>query len=161
MDNNEYMRRIRYALKLDDAESMRLIKLGGVHASLAQTKAWRCKEGDEDFESCPDSAIGAFLDGLILDRRGPPPAHAAAKQASGESALTARLDNNAVLKQLRIALSLRTEDIHSLLVAGGGRLGKAEVNALFRSPEARNYRSCGDQVMRCVLSGLAARRDES
>lgn len=153
MDTNDYTRRIRYALQLDDAEALRLITLGGSTASLSDVQSWRSKEGDPDFVSCPESAVHALLDGLILDRRGPPPAAVAGKERRPEP-----LSNNLILKQLRIALTLRTDDVYELVQAGGGKLGKTEVGAFFRKPDARNYRKCGDQVMRWFLAGLAAQR---
>jgi len=69
------------------------------------------------------------------------------------------IDNNEVLKRLRIALSLKADEVGALINAGGGKLGKSEVNALFRNPSARNYRRCGDQVLRWFLTGLAKKRD--
>ena len=71
------------------------------------------------------------------------------------------IDNNEVLKKLRIAMSLKTDDVHAVIVQGGGKLGKSEVGALFRKTTARNYRRCGDQVLRWFLAGLAARRSEN
>jgi len=53
---------------------------------------------------------------------------------------------------------LRTEAVQAAVMAGGGELSKSEINALFRRPDARNYRVCGDQVLRWFLSGLARQR---
>lgn len=155
LDNNEFNRRIRYALKLDDAETLRLMGLVGTSASTEEVAGYRLKSGESGHVSCPDTALLALLDGLILDRRGPPPA--SADKTAAEKPV---LSNNQVLKQLRIALSLRAEDVHALIERGGGRVGKTEVSAFFRNAQARNYRRCGDQVLRCFLNGLAARREE-
>ncbi|MFK8075751.1 MAG: DUF1456 family protein [Granulosicoccus sp.] len=152
MDTNDYTRRIRYALQLDDAEALRLITMGGLSASLGDVEAWRSKESDAQYKLCPDEAVLALLNGLVLDRRGPPP-------ADGKARLEEPLSNNLILKQLRIALTLRTDDVFDAIQAGGGKLGKSEVGAFFRKPDARNYRKCGDQVMRWFLAGLAASRD--
>ncbi len=168
MDNNEFNRRIRYALRLDDAETVRLIQMGGQWVSLEQAASFRCKDDEPDFLACPDDVLLALLDGLILDRRGPPPERADAPHASKTGTKPAKepagtvpaVNNNLVLKQLRIALALRSDDIYTLMLAGGGKVGKAEVGAFFRSPEARNYRRCGDQAVRWFLSGLAAQRGQ-
>ena len=154
MDTNDYFRRIRYALQLDDAEAMRLIGLGGHTVSIEDMATWRTKEGETDFQLCPNDVIHSLLNGLILDRRGPPP-ESAGKPIKGLEIL----DNNMVLKQLRIALSMRADDVYDTIVLGGGRLGKTEVSALFRKTDARNYRRCGDQVVRWFLAGLAKQRD--
>jgi len=138
---------------LDDSEAQKLMKQGGVDASLEQIVAWRLKEGEADYSPCPDTSLAALLSGLILDRRGPPP-----ENANIQHPVPERLDNNLLLKQLRVALSLRTDDVHSLIIAGGGKLAPSEVSAFFRKPDHRNYRSCGDQVMRWFLNGLASKR---
>ncbi len=168
MDNNEFNRRIRYALRLDDAETVRLIQMGGQWVSLEQAASFRCKDDEPDFLACPDDVLLALLDGLVLDRRGPPPERTTTPDASKTNAGTRQeavgtvpaVNNNLVLKQLRIALALRSDDIYTLMVAGGGKVGKTEVGAFFRSPEARNYRRCGDQAVRWFLSGLAAQRKQ-
>lgn len=198
MDNNDCNRRIRYALQIDDTEACRLITLGSGKpgesvpepapesapepVTPALVAAWRLKEGDEGYRPCPDSAIISMLNGLVQDRRGPPPelknagggsaatgvttaagiwnkAHAKKAEKMAEEQLT--LSNNLILKQIRIALSLKSDEVHGLIEAGGGRLGKNEVGAFFRNPQARNFRRCGDQVLRWFLNGLASRRDTS
>ena len=168
MHNNELNRRIRYALRLDDAETVRLVQMGGQWVSLEQAASYRCKDDEPDFIACPDDVLLALLDGLILDRRGPPPERALVPDASKTGSKPARetaatvpaVNNNLVLKQLRIALALRSDDIYNVMVAGGGKVGKTEVGAFFRSPEARNYRRCGDQAVRWFLNGLAAQRGQ-
>lgn len=159
MDNNEFNRRIRYALRLDDAETVRLMKLGGQRVLLDEVVGYRCKEGEELYLACPDDALLALLDGLVLDRRGPPPATITSVTPEQDPE-SRTVSNNLVLKQLRIALALRTEAIHALIVEGGGKIGRSEVGAFFRSPQARNYRRSGDQVVRWFLAGLAARRGQ-
>ena len=156
MDNNDLMRRIRYAVQLDDAATARLTTLGGVPTELDEVAAWRAREDESVYRACPDAAVAALLDGLVLDRRGPPPSGRAAASADASG----RVDNNRVLKQLRIALELRAGDIQALVAAGGGRLGKSELGAFFRKPGTRNFRRCGDQVLRWFLTGLATRREE-
>lgn len=154
MDNNELMRRIRYAIQVDDDECARLLALGGYSANAAEARTWRTREGEVGHDACPDEVLTAMLEGLVLDRRGP-----VSPDAAVPSAESVRIDNNRVLKQLRIALKLQTEDIVEMVSRGGGRLGKSELGALFRKPGTRNYRACGDQVLRWFLSGLAQSRE--
>ncbi len=75
-------------------------------------------------------------------------------------AVEPEMDNNEVLKQLRIALKLRSGDLHQILKLGGSSLSESEANALFRSESARNFRRCGDQVLRQFVAGLAKQRNE-
>jgi len=162
MDNNDLLRRLRYALRCDDAETSRIVQLGGGSASTQLAGKWRIKEGEEGFMECQDANILEFLRGLIIEKRGPreedkPSPWPQAKKTVPVEAL----DNNVVLKQLRIALSLRSDDVHAILKAGGSALSASEAGALFRKPDARNYRTCGDQVLRQFIAGLVKRREQT
>lgn len=162
MHTNDLNRRIRYALSLDDRRVLELYSLTQFDAVADDIAAWRKKQGEEGFIDCPAEAIDALLNGLIHDRRGPPDDSAApaqpASSSTGRSARSDLIDNNRILKQIRIALSLKTDDVHRLISTGGGTLTQSQVNALFRKPSARNYRRCGDQVLRWFLAGLSSER---
>ena len=106
------------------------------------------KENDEGALDCPDEILAVFLDGLIIDRRGPPKTEAAPRDE------LIALTNNMVLKKLRIALNLQEGDMLKILATGGSTLSRGELSALFRRPEHKHYRMCGDQVIRNFLKGL-------
>ncbi len=65
-----------------------------------------------------------------------------------------QMSNNDILKKLRIALSLRDDDIIHILKLAGFTMSKPRLNALFRNPDHDNYEECGDQVLRNFLNGL-------
>jgi uncharacterized protein YehS (DUF1456 family) len=71
----------------------------------------------------------------------------------GEKAMT----NNEILKKLRIALELKDADIIEILKLADFEISKSEVSALFRKRDHRNYKACGDQVLRNFLNGLIVR----
>ena len=62
--------------------------------------------------------------------------------------------NNDILKKLRIALKLKDTDILEILKLSGMELSATELSAFFRKPDQRNYKVCGDQVLRRFLDGL-------
>lgn len=161
MDSNELNRRVRYALSLDDADVVDIMRMSVYKPNAEQVASWRLKEGEPGFIACPPDAAHTFLDGLIIRNRGAreDDATASGQTQSKPEAQRKFIDNNEALKQLRIALSLKTNEVHELIVLGGGKLTNSEVNALFRKPDARNYRRCGDQVLRWFLVGLAQRRN--
>lgn len=64
------------------------------------------------------------------------------------------MTNNDILKKLRIALNLHEEDIMEILSYVDFKVSHSELRALFRSPEHRNYKECGDQILRKFLDGL-------
>ena len=67
------------------------------------------------------------------------------------------LTNNDILKKLRIALELKDTDIIEILKLADFEITKSELSALFRTPDHRNYKECGDQILRNFLNGLIIR----
>ncbi len=67
------------------------------------------------------------------------------------------MTNNDILKKLRIALELKDTDIIEIMKLAGFEITKPELSALFRSPDHRNYKECGDQILRNFLNGLIIR----
>lgn len=148
MTNNDILRRLRYALDLSEAQMVAIFELGGQAVTEPQAHAFMISEDDEGAQLCNDQIFGGFLDGLIIDRRGPPPAGKSVPPPSR------RMSNNAKLKKLRIALNLHEDAMLTILKAGGHPMSRGELTALFRKPKHKHYRECGDQVLRKFLSGL-------
>lgn len=64
------------------------------------------------------------------------------------------MDNNDILKKLRVALQLRDDQIVEILQLVDFRISKGEVGNFFRNADHPKYVSCGDQVLRNFLNGL-------
>ena len=64
------------------------------------------------------------------------------------------MDNNDILKKIRVALSLKDHEIIEILELSDFKMSKSELSALFRKEDHPNYKSCGDQVLRKFLNGL-------
>jgi len=64
------------------------------------------------------------------------------------------LTNNDILKKLRVALSLRTEDMIHILSLVDFKITKGALGDLFRHEDHPNYVEAGDQVLRNFLNGL-------
>lgn len=67
------------------------------------------------------------------------------------------MNNNTVLKKLRIAFSLKTDDILAIMTEQKFRVSMPEITAMMRAPDHKNYRECGDQFLRYFLRGLTQR----
>lgn len=67
------------------------------------------------------------------------------------------MKNNDILKKLRIALNLKDNDIIEILKLADFEISKAELSALFRKEDHKNYKECGDQILRRFLNGLIVR----
>jgi len=67
------------------------------------------------------------------------------------------MTNNDILKKLRIALELKDTDIIDILKLADFDVSKSELSALFRKEDHKNYKECGDQLLRRFLNGLIIR----
>jgi uncharacterized protein YehS (DUF1456 family) len=64
------------------------------------------------------------------------------------------LSNNDILKKLRVALSLRNDDIIEILSLVNFEISKGALGDLFRNQDHPNYQEAGDQILRNFLNGL-------
>jgi uncharacterized protein YehS (DUF1456 family) len=64
------------------------------------------------------------------------------------------LSNNDILKKLRVALSLRNDDIIEILALVDYEITKGALGDLFRNEDHPGYVEAGDQVLRNFLNGL-------
>ncbi|MCX6300019.1 MAG: DUF1456 family protein [Bacteroidetes bacterium] len=64
------------------------------------------------------------------------------------------LSNNDILKKIRVALSLRTEEVIHILSLEGFVITKGALGDLFRHPDHPSYVEAGDQILRNFLNGL-------
>lgn len=151
MINNDVLRSIRYALDLGDAKVVEIIKLAGRDLAQSDLASFLKKEDEEGFVECDDEIMVSFLDGLIIHRRGK------MESRPGQDKKPERLTNNTILKKLRVAFELKEDDMHQVLELAGFSVSKPELSALFRTKGHKNYRACGDQLLRNFLKGLTIR----
>lgn len=64
------------------------------------------------------------------------------------------LSNNDILKKLRVALSLRNDDIIEILALVDFKITKGALGDFFRNEDHPSYTPAGDQVLRNFLNGL-------
>jgi len=147
MTNNEVMISVRYTLDIKNRDVVQMIQEGGVELSVLDVVDILKNEEDEGFVECPAETIHAFLDGLILKRRGP-------NDRPAKKFSTAEIDNNMVLRKLRIAFEMKDTDMIATLKSVGLSVSKGEINALFRAPAHKHFMKCGNQFLRNFLKGL-------
>jgi uncharacterized protein YehS (DUF1456 family) len=150
--NNDVLRSIRYALDLGDVKVVEIIKLAGRDIAQSDLASFLKKEDEEGFVECDDEVMVSFLDGLIIHRRGK------MESRPEQNKKPERLTNNTILKKLRVAFELKEEDMHKVLELAGFSVSKPELSALFRLKGHKNYRACGDQLLRNFLKGLTIRQ---
>lgn len=152
MINNDVLRSIRYTQDLSDAKVAEIIKLAGHDIAQPDIESFLKKEDEEGFVECSDEIMVSFLDGLIIHKRGQMDSRPAPDKKPEK-----HLSNNAILKKLRVAFELKEDDMHQILELAGFAVSKPELSALFRAKGHKNYRACGDQLLRNFLKGLAMR----
>lgn len=64
------------------------------------------------------------------------------------------LSNNDILKKLRVALSLRNDDIVEILALVDFEITKGALGDIFRKEDHPGYVEAGDQLLRNFLNGL-------
>ena len=146
MTNNDSFRSLRYTFNLNDSKMIKTFALGGLKVNREQVSNWLKREEDPNYVSLKGSEFASFLNGFIIQKRGkrdgPPP--------TPENWMT----NNLILKKLKIALELRSDDIKELLMLSNFPIGNHELSAFFRKRDHKHFRQCQDQVLRLFLKGL-------
>ena len=150
MTNNDFLRRLRYALNLKDNVMVQIFKKGNIVLTREDVIDYLKKDIDEGFKKLNNNDLIAFLDGLIIQKRG--------KREDGtpipQVKVTKNNLNNILLRKLRIALSFKSYDMIKIFKLGGVEISEGELSALFRSEDHKNYKECGDKYIRVFLKGL-------
>jgi uncharacterized protein YehS (DUF1456 family) len=149
MTNNDILRRLRYILNIKDTKIIKVLSLVNYQVPLPRVVSWLKKEGTEDFTECSDKDLIAFLDGLIIDKRGK-------REESKNTPVQTpqRLSNNLIFLKLKIAFNLKSDDVLDLLELADYNISSSELSAFFRKKTHRHYRACKDQILRKFLKGL-------
>lgn len=152
MITNDVLRSVRYMLDLSDVRIVEIAQLSDPAFVLdkASLLAFLKKEGEPGFQPCDDRTLARVLDGLILHYRG-------RDESKPARPIESRISNNLVLKKLRVAFELKDVDMHQIFEEAGFPVTKPELSALFRQRDHKNFRPCGDQMLRNFLKGLTLR----
>ena len=157
MSHNDVLRRLRFALAINDTAAISIFKLVNYDMEIDYLHAVMKREGEEGYLPCRDKIIALFLDGLIIKNRGRQEG-----QMPQELGPKERLSNNEVLRKIRIAMSYKDDDMIAVLKLADFRMSKGELSAFFRKPDHRNFKPAGDQVVRNLLQGMVKKyRPES
>lgn len=168
MDNNDILIRLRYALNIRNTEMVKIFKLGGLELTEETVSKLLIKakdtyhtlregdnlgeEGTDEQIKCRNSMLESFLNGLITYKRG--------KQDPDKEQPEALIlksndnPNNILLKKVKIALSLTSDDMIKLFADVGIHVTGGELSALLRREGHKNYKECGDKYARNFLKGL-------
>ena len=106
---------------------------------------------------CDNIMLESFLNGFITFKRGKQDPKPGQPERPAMSLKSNESVNNLLLKKLKIALSLTSEDMLDILEDVGVIVTKGELSALLRKEGHKNYKECGDRYARNFLKGLAVK----
>ncbi len=146
MTTNSILQKLQTILNVETKQIHEIFILGGYDLPLARVEGYLADRDDKAFLDCGYEALGHFLDGLIVYKRGP-------SEKKKEEEVVA-LDNNLILKKLRIAYELKEVDLYAIFHSVEIDISKSELNSLFRKVGHKNYRACPDSILELFLDGL-------
>ncbi|MBN1410722.1 MAG: DUF1456 family protein [Spirochaetales bacterium] len=152
MKNNDVLRSLRYALNIKDSDMITIFGNAGYSINRAELLVFLKKEEEKGYIPLKDVIMTMFLDGLIVYYRGEK-GNAPAQKYGPQTTL----NNNQILKKIRIALELKADDMIAIMKLAGINLSPSELSALFRKEGHKNHKVCGDQFLRNFLRGLTLR----
>jgi len=165
MNNNEILIRLKDALDINNEDMVKIFELGGsslvseeVRMMFVESSVDGLKDDVEktyDLE-CDNFLLESFLNGFIIFKRGE-------KEAAGDDTPKPSLAikdngsvNNVMLKKLKIALSLTSDNMIDIFNKVGLNLTKAELSPYFRKEGHKHYKKCSDALVKRFLKGLEA-----
>jgi uncharacterized protein YehS (DUF1456 family) len=149
MTNNDILRRLRFILNIKDTKIIKILALVNYQVPLPRVVSWLKKDDDADFTECSDKDFMAFLDGLIIEKRGKREDCGPKKPAPVQV-----MSNNLIFLKLKIAFDLKSDDVLDLMELSKFNISSSELSAFFRKKTHRHYRVCKDQILRKFLKGL-------
>ncbi len=153
MTNNDILARLRYLFNYNDLRVVELYKLAGSEIQESDVIKWLKKEEEPSYVAMSDKELASFLNGLIIEKRG----EKEGPKPEPEEFLT----NNNILRKLKIALNLKSEDILALFALIDKKVSKPELSSFFRNPDHSSYRPLMDQYLRNFLTALQLKSKNS
>jgi len=123
MVNNDILRRVRYALNIKDRTMLDIFKYGENLITHEELLNLLKREGEEYFLKCSNKVLEAFLDGLIILKRGKQEPKYGKEYTPVK--ITKNNINNIILKKLKIALSLKSDDMLQIFKLAGLELSSS------------------------------------
>lgn len=153
MTNNDILRRIRFIFNYNDSKMLSIFAEADTKIDLEQYHNWLRKDDEPKYINLTDPMLATFLNGLINQNRG--------KRDTEQPKPESKLNNNLILRKLKIALNLNDTDMIEMLELADIRVGKSEISALFRKQGHKHYRECKDQFLRNLLKGMQIKYREN
>ncbi len=146
MTNNDILKRLRYVFNFNDTAMIEIFQLAELTTNRSQVSNWLKKEEEADYVAMNDVELAIFLNGLIIKNRG--------KRDGEQPEPEVFLDNNNILKKLKIALSLKSEELLAIFQLVDIELSAHQLSAFFRNSNHIQFMTLNDQYLRNFMMGL-------
>ena len=169
MKNNYILSKIKHAMDLSNKDMVDIFKFGDIAISGEEVqnllieasgnisdKAYKPNENEIEITKCKNVTLESFLNGLIIFKRGEKETKTGKPQIlsiNGNKNI-----NNIMLKKMKIALSLSSQDMLDIFEDIGSSLTKGELTDIFRKEGHKHYKKCADEHAVNFLEGLSKRR---
>lgn len=147
MKPSTVLSRVKDALRLSSDDILKIYQAEGYEIDDGRVEAIFKKPSSKKSQSATYEELGVFLDGLIRVMRGEP-----AKVVDDDEEII--LDNNLIIKKLKIALNLKSIDIDMIFNLADYPMSRSKIRDILRSSEHPKYKRCSDAVLDAFLEGL-------
>lgn len=146
MINNDILRRVNTIFDLSDEQVIATFALGQCEITVEQLASFFKEKNDSAYQAIEDVQFASFLNGLIISKRG---------QGDGPERLPEQvLTNNMIFNKIKIALSLKADEVIATVALADLTLDKYQLTALFRNANHKHYKNCSDDLLSSFLKGL-------
>jgi len=146
MINNDILRRLCTIFVFNETKIQEIFILSQYDMTSEHLACIFKEKDDADYKELSDVELASFLNGLIVEKRGP--------RDGPQHQIEQVLTNNLIFNKVKIALALKADEVIAVLELAGLSLGKYELSAFFRSVNHKHYRDCSDDVLSTFLKGL-------
>ena len=155
MKNTKILMKISDALDFEAADLVRIFKLDQIEMSEAEAELLLLGESEKPLKY---EKLESFLNGLIVLFRGEKPLKDGQEKRQPTLVEDPKSINNVVLKKMKIALSLSSEDMLELFKSVQVEISKDKLTTLFRKESHKNYKYCRDVYVIGFLKAVSEKK---
>ncbi len=152
MNNTDRLIKISSALAFETLDIVKMFELSGKEITEEAVEHIFKNDGEKQIQY---EMLESFLNGIVISHRGEPNLKPGEEKRKPTEIADPRSTNNIVLKKLKIAFSLSSEDMLNLIQSGGVLVSKDKLSALFRKEGHKNYKFCKDIYVEALLKSLS------
>jgi uncharacterized protein YehS (DUF1456 family) len=146
MTNNYVLKLIQRAIDISEVDILKIYKSMDKKITKEDVEDILREEQDEKFILLSDDGFLLFLDGLIEWRRGK-------SKTKSKKVIKTYLNNNVILKKLRIAFDLKDEQMIKLFSLVEQEITSSELTPYFRKEGHVNFKRCSDSTLKKFIKG--------